>query len=71
MGFKGKKVSIISRGGPQGVSEKGISHDLDPHEMDCDRATSLVGKLEDIVVSDTDNERCLKLGKDLVPEVKT
>ncbi|XP_052203123.1 uncharacterized protein LOC127808589 [Diospyros lotus] len=61
MGFKGNKVNIVSRGGSQGVSEKVVSHDLDPREVDCDQAVGFVGELDEVVVSSTDAEMCLKL----------
>ena len=52
-------------------ARKGVSHDLDPREMDCDRTTGPVEELEDIPVSEAVEERRLKLGKNLAPEVKT
>ena len=39
--------------------------------MDKDRVTSLTDELEDIVDSDIDSERCLKLGKGLSLKVKS
>lgn len=67
-----KRKSILSQEvAPQGVSEKRISHDLDPYEVDYNQTASPVGELEDVIVSDTDAKKCLKLGKDLVHEVKT
>ena len=71
MGLKGKKVNIVSGGETQVISEKGVSHDLDPRQVDCDRAASSAEELEDIVVSDIDIERCLKLDKGLIIEVKS
>ena len=44
---------------------------MDPHKVNCDRATSLVDKLKDILVSEVDEERRLKLGKNLTLEVKS
>ncbi|XP_052189976.1 uncharacterized protein LOC127799795 [Diospyros lotus] len=69
MGLTGKKVNIVSRWEGQIISKKGINHDLDSREVDCDRAASPIGELEDIMVSDIDAERCLKLGKSLTLEV--
>ena len=71
MGFKGKKVNIVLGGDLRDVSEKGINHDLNPRKVDCDRAADPIGLLEDVAVSDMDAKKCLKLGKDLVPEVRT
>ena len=71
MQFKRKKVNVVSRGGPRIISERGVSHTLDPREADCDQATDLIGELEDIIISNADAERCLKLGKGLTLEVKS
>jgi len=49
----------------------GVSHDLDPSEVNYNRVASPTDKLEDIVVKDIDAERCLKLGKGLTLEVKS
>ncbi|XP_052172223.1 uncharacterized protein LOC127788152 [Diospyros lotus] len=46
----------------------GANHDLDPREVDCDRPTGSMEELEDISISETDEERHLKLGKNLAPE---
>ena len=71
MGFKGKKVNIISGGEARVITKKGVSHDLDPREVDCDQAASSAGELEDIVISDIDVERCLKLSNGLTPKAKS
>jgi len=55
-------VNVVSRGEPRTVSEKEVSHNLDPHEVDADKATGPVEKLEDIQVSEVDAKRYLKLG---------
>ena len=39
--------------------------------MDCDKATGPVEELEDILVSEVDEPKCLKLGKNLTLEVKS
>ena len=44
---------------------------MDPCEVDSDRVASSVDELEDIVVSDIDAERCLKLDKGFPLEVKS
>ena len=71
IGAKGNKVKVVSGGSPRLTSEKGVSHDLDPCEVDCDRATGPVGELEDVPVNSANAERCLKLGKDLALDVKS
>ena len=63
IGFKGKKVHMVSRGEARVINGKGVSHNLDPREVNCDRAANPTNELEDIVVSDIDVERCLKLDK--------
>ena len=68
-GLKGKNV--IAKNYPQPISQKGVSYDLEPREVDCDRATGPVEELEDIPISEADEERHLKLGKNLTPEVKS
>jgi len=39
--------------------------------VDCDKAIGPVEELEDIPVNEVDEERCLKLGKNLTLEVKS
>jgi len=62
--------ALLRRGDPQPASQMGVSYDLDPREVDCDKATGPVEELEDIPVSEIDEEICLKLGKNLAPKVK-
>ena len=71
MGAKGKKVNVIPKSDPRPVSQKGVSHNLDPREVDCHRHTGPVEELEDILVREADEERRLKLGKNLTLEVKS
>jgi len=71
MGVIGKKVNVIAGGDPRPANQKGVSHDLDPREVDCDRATGPVKELDDILVSKMDKERYLKLGKNVAPKVKS
>ncbi|XP_052202690.1 uncharacterized protein LOC127808243 [Diospyros lotus] len=47
-----------------------VNYDLDPREVDCDKASGPVEELEEVPVGEVDAERCLKLGKNLAPEVK-
>jgi len=35
-GLRGKKVNVVSGGRPQVISERGISHNMDPCELDYD-----------------------------------
>ncbi|XP_052193787.1 uncharacterized protein LOC127802133 [Diospyros lotus] len=71
IGAKGKKVNVIVRNNPQPSNQRGVSHDLDPREVDCDKPTSPVKELEDIPVNKADEERCLRLGKSLAPKVNS
>ena len=71
MGAKGKKVNVISGSSPRPTSEKGVNHDLDPRKVDCDKATGPMEEFKNITVSEVDEEKCLKLGKNLAPEVKS
>lgn len=59
MGTKRKKVNVVLGGKPRVVTEKGVNSDLDPREVDTDRATSLIEELEDAQVNKADPERCL------------
>ncbi|XP_052189990.1 uncharacterized protein LOC127799811 [Diospyros lotus] len=61
-------IKFPTSNGKGTMSQRGVSYDLDPHEVDCDRVTGLVEKLEDIPVDEVDEERCLKLGKSLTPK---
>ena len=76
MGAKGKKVSVVAGGDLRHSSsrpaiQRGVSYDLDAREVDYDRATALVEEVKDILVSEVDEERCLKQGKNLTPKVKS
>jgi len=71
IGVRGKKVNVVSRDEPRAMTKKGVSHDLDPREVDADRATGPIEELEDVQVSEVDLERCLKLGRGLAPELRT
>ena len=62
---------MVSGGETRVISSKGVSHGLDLREVDCDQAASSADELEDIVVSDIDAERCLKLAKGISLEVKS
>ena len=64
-------MNVVAGGDARPSSQKGVSYDLDPHEVDCDRVTDPVEELEDIPISEVDEERCLKLGKNLAPKVKS
>ncbi|XP_052187708.1 uncharacterized protein LOC127798287 [Diospyros lotus] len=68
MGAKGNKVNIVIGSDPRPPSQKRVSYDLDPCEVDCDRATGPVEELKDISVSEMDEEICLKPGRNLAPE---
>ena len=70
MGVRGKKVNVVSGGQLRAISETGMSNDLDPREVDADRATGPVEELEDVRVSEAGSERYVKIGRDLLPEVK-
>lgn len=35
IGLKGKKVNMVSGGEARVVNSKGLNHDLDPCEVDC------------------------------------
>ncbi|XP_052177535.1 uncharacterized protein LOC127791591 [Diospyros lotus] len=70
MGTRGKKVNVVTEGAQRPSSRSGVSYDLDPREVDCDKATGPVEELEEVPISEVDAERCLKLGKNLAPEVK-
>ncbi|XP_052206808.1 uncharacterized protein LOC127811137 [Diospyros lotus] len=63
IGLKGKKVNMVSGGEVRVTNNRGVSHDLNPHDMDCDRATSPADELEDVVISSLDVERRLQVGK--------
>ncbi|XP_052189983.1 uncharacterized protein LOC127799804 [Diospyros lotus] len=49
----------------------GVSHDLDPRDVDCNQAASPADELEDVAVSSLDVERHLQVGKGLFLEVKS
>ena len=51
-GVKGKKVSMVTEEKKHPVSTMGVSQDLDPREVDEDRATGPVEELEDVQVSE-------------------
>ena len=48
-----------------------MSKDLDPHEVDEDRTSGPVDKLESIQVSKEDPRRCLSVGRSLAPSMKS
>ncbi|XP_052189931.1 uncharacterized protein LOC127799744 [Diospyros lotus] len=50
---------------------RGVSHDLDPRDVDYNRAASLTDELEDVAISSHDDERRLQMGKCLSLEVKS
>ncbi|XP_052176651.1 uncharacterized protein LOC127790956 [Diospyros lotus] len=70
MGAKGKRVNVVAGGAQRPSSQSGVNYDLDPREVDCDKASGPVEELEEVPTSEVDAERCLKLGKNLAPEVK-
>ncbi|XP_052193804.1 uncharacterized protein LOC127802147 [Diospyros lotus] len=70
MGAKGKKVNLVAGGTQRPLGQSGVNYDLDPREVDCDKASDPVEELEEVPASEVDAERCLKLGKNLAPEVK-
>ncbi|XP_052197197.1 uncharacterized protein LOC127804377 [Diospyros lotus] len=70
MGANRKKVNVVAGGAQRPSSQSGVNYDLDPREVDCDKASGPVEELEEVLASEVDAERCLKLGKNLAPEVK-
>ena len=54
---------MVSGGETQIISNWGVNHDLDPHEVDSDQAANPADELEDIVFSDVSVERCLELSQ--------
>ncbi|XP_052171517.1 uncharacterized protein LOC127787496 [Diospyros lotus] len=62
-----KNVNMVSGGEARIINSRGVSHDLDLLDMDCDRAASPANELEDVAVSNHDAERRLQIGKGLSP----
>ena len=60
---------MVSGGEARVISGKGVNHDLDSREVDCDQAANPANELEDVMVNDINAKRCLKLGKGLSLEV--
>ncbi|XP_052193952.1 uncharacterized protein LOC127802277 [Diospyros lotus] len=70
MGAKRKKVNLVAGGTQRPSGQSGVNYDLDPREVDCDKASGPVEELEEVLTSEVDAGRRLKLGKNLAPEVK-
>ncbi|XP_052177499.1 uncharacterized protein LOC127791555 [Diospyros lotus] len=71
IGLKGKKINMVSGGEARVTNGQGISHDLDPCDVDCDRTASPTDELEDVIVSSLNVKRRLQVGKGLSLEVKS
>ena len=64
-------MNIVARSEPRPSIQRGVSYNLDPHEVDFNKATGPMEEFKDIPISKVDKQSCLKLGKNLTLELKS